>query len=186
MGSTRTPDIRPANTSGEETANIERASSADLAFLAMDTGKVPQQFAVILILEGSSDFGLSQLRQLIFDRIRAMPRLRQRLIKVPFGCGRPVWVDDHDFAIDHHERAVSCRPPGGERALLDTALSVIMTPLPQDAPLWSIALITGLADGGTAVVIVLHHVIADGLGGLNVLAALVDPGLSSAGVRFPR
>lgn len=186
MGSTRTPDIRPANTSGEEPANIERASSADLAFLAMDTGKVPQQFAVILILEGSADFGLSQLRQLISDRIRAMPRLRQRLIKVPFGCGRPVWVDDHDFAIDHHVRAVSCRPPGDERALLDTALSVIMTPLPQDAPLWSIALITGLADGGTAVVVVLHHVIADGLGGLNVLAALVDPGLSSAGVRFPR
>ncbi|HEY6686901.1 MAG TPA: hypothetical protein VI094_11915, partial [Propionibacteriaceae bacterium] len=78
MGSTRTPDIRPANTSGEESANIERASSADLAFLAMDTGKVPQQFAVILILEGSADFGLSQLRQLISDRIRAMPRLRQR------------------------------------------------------------------------------------------------------------
>ena len=182
----RTSYIRPAATWGDKPPNIERASSADMAFLAMDTGKVPQQFAVILILEGSADFGLSQLRQLISDRIRAMPRLRQRLMKVPFGCGRSVWVDDHDFAIDHHVRAVSCRPPGDERALLDTALSVIMTPLRQDAPLWSIALITGLADGGTAVVVVLHHVIADRLCGLNVLAALVDPGLSSAGVPFPR
>jgi len=30
---------------------IERASSADLAFLAMDSGNVPQQFGVILLLE---------------------------------------------------------------------------------------------------------------------------------------
>ena len=47
----------------------------------------PEQFAVILILEQLGDFGLRQLRELIMDRIRAFPRLRQRLIKVPFGCG---------------------------------------------------------------------------------------------------
>jgi diacylglycerol O-acyltransferase len=35
------------------------------------------------------------------------------------------------------------------------------------------------------VVVVLHHVIADGLGGLNVLAALVDPGMPPSGVPFP-
>jgi hypothetical protein len=29
---------------------IERASSADLAFLAMEAGKAPQQFAAILLL----------------------------------------------------------------------------------------------------------------------------------------
>ena len=63
---------------------------------------------------------------------------------------------------------------GTSEPLLDTALSVIMEPLPKDAPLWSIFLITELADGAAAVVVVLHHVLADGVGGLNVLAALVD------------
>ena len=57
-----------------------------------------------------------------------------------------------------------------------------MDPLPKDAPLWLIVLITDLADGAAAVVVVLHHVIADGLGGLNVLAALLDPGMPPAGV----
>jgi diacylglycerol O-acyltransferase len=165
---------------------VERASSADLAFLAMEAGKVPQQFAAILLLKPSGDFSLPHLRQVISERILAIPRLRQRLIKVPVGCGHPVWVDDHDFDIDHHVRAVSCRPPGNERTLFDTALSVIMEPLPKKAPLWSVVLITGLADGRAAVVVVLHHVLADGLGGLNVLAALVDPGLKPAGVPFPR
>jgi hypothetical protein len=43
----------------------------------------------------------------------------------------------------------------------------------------SIALITDLADGGAAVVAVLDHVIVNGLGRLNVLAALVDPEMPS-------
>jgi diacylglycerol O-acyltransferase / wax synthase len=152
----------------------------------MDTGTVPEQFAVILILDRSADLGLDHLRQLIMTRIRAVPRLRQRLIKVPPGYGRPVWVDDHDFDIDQHVHAVACQAPGDERALLDTALSVIMSPLPREHPLWSAMLITYLADPGNAVVVVLHHVLADGLGGLNVLAALVDPGTPPAGVPFPR
>ena len=179
-------DRWPVKTSNEEWPPIERASPADLAFLAMDTGKVPEQFAVILILERPGDLGLVDLRQLIGGRILALPRLRQRLIKVPPGCGRSVWVDDLDFTIDRHVRTVSCRPPGDEAALLDTALSVIMTPLPRDHPLWSIVLIPELADAAVAIVVVMHHVLADGLGGLNVLAALVDPGAPPAAVPFPR
>jgi diacylglycerol O-acyltransferase len=181
-----TRDVTPVEMTSGDGAAIARASSADLAFLAMDTGQAPQQFAVILILERPGDFSLSDLQQLIADRIVALPRLRQKLIKVPPGCGRPVWVDDGDFNIDHHVQAVSCRAPGDQRALLETALAVIMTPLPREAPLWSVALIRDLADGGAAVAIVLHHVLADGLGGLNVLAALLDPGLQPAHVPFPR
>jgi diacylglycerol O-acyltransferase / wax synthase len=181
-----TRGLRRVETPNKEMPVIERASPADLAFLAMDTGKVPEQFAVILILERPGDLGLLDLRQLIEGRILALPRLRQRLMKVPPGCGRSVWVDDLDFTIDRHVRAVSCRQPGDEAAMLDTALSVIMTPLPRDHPLWSIVLITELSEGAVAVVVVLHHVLADGLGGLNVLAALVDPGASPAAVAFPR
>lgn len=176
---------RVGRSSGEQPV-IERASSADLAFVAMDTGRVPQQFAVILVLDKSDDLNLSQLQKLISNRIRAVPRLRQRLIKVPPGCGRSVWVDDADFNVDRHVRAVACRAPGDEPALYDTALSVIMDPLPKDAPLWLIILINDLADGTAAVVVVLHHVLADGLGGVNVLAALLDPGAPPAAVSFPR
>jgi diacylglycerol O-acyltransferase len=184
----KTCDLSRVATASGEGPVIERASPGDLAFLAMDIGKVPQQFAVILLLEQSNDLTLPQLRQVMSERIPAFPRLRQRLIKVPPGCGRPVWVDDPDFHINRHVWAVPCRAPGDERALLEEALSVIMAPLPRWAPLWSIALITELADDAAAVVVVLHHVLADGLGGLNVLAALVDPGAPAADLdlAFPR
>lgn len=50
--------------------------------------------------------------------------------------------------------------------------------------------VTGLADGGTGLVIVMNHVLADGIGGLAVLARLVDemPGLPPGNpdrARFP-
>jgi WS/DGAT/MGAT family acyltransferase len=180
------PNTQRVHTSSEWRPAIERASSADLAFLAMDRGTVPEQFAVILQLEQSGDLSLPQLRQLIGDRIRALPLLRQRLINVPPACGRSVWVDDHDFGIERHVRAVQCGAPGDERALLEAALSVIMEPLSRQAPLWSVVLITHLADDGAAVVVVLHHVLADGLGGLNVLATLLDPGAPPADLPFPR
>jgi WS/DGAT/MGAT family acyltransferase len=165
---------------------LERASATDLAFLAMDTGSLPEQFAVILRLDRAGDLDLARVRQLIGERIRAVPRLRQRLIRVPPGCGGPIWADVPEFDLARHVRAVRCGAPGDERALLDTALSVILARLPGSAPLWSATLITDLADDAAALVVVLNHVLADGVGGLAVLAALVDPGAAAADVAFPR
>jgi WS/DGAT/MGAT family acyltransferase len=153
---------------------IERASPSDRAFLAMDTADVPEQFGVILTLGEAGGLDLGSARRLIAGRLPAVPRLRQRLVRAPFGCGGPVWADDPGFDISRHVRTVACLPPADEQALLDAALSVIMSPLPRDAPLWSAVLVTGLADGTTALVLVLHHALADGVGGLAVLTGLVD------------
>jgi len=165
---------------------IERATPADRAFLAMDSGKVPEQIGVILLFDQPGALDLACVRQLMAERVPAVPRLRQRLIRAPFGCGGPVWVDDPRFDVRRHVRAVACGAPGDEPALLDTALAVIAAPLPRTAPLWSAVLVTGLAEGQAALVIVLHHVLADGLGGLAVLANLVDSPARPPGVRFPR
>ena len=165
-------------------APIERASASDRAFLAMDNGDVPEQFGVVLKLDGR--LSLTQVRDLVGDRIRTVPRLRQRLVSVPFGCGGPVWVDDAGFDVGHHVREVGCRAPGDEQALVDTALEVVMSPLRRDEPLWSVVLVTALPGDRSALVVVLHHVLADGIGGLTVLAALVDPGPEGPAAWTPR
>jgi hypothetical protein len=51
-----TRGLRRVDTWRGEQPVIERASSADLTFLAMEAGKIPQQFAAILLLEPSGDF----------------------------------------------------------------------------------------------------------------------------------
>ncbi len=174
---------RPAPTPVRE-APVERASPADRAFLAMDTGGVPEQFGVVLELDGQ--LSLPRVRQLVAGRIQAVPRLRQRLVSVPFGCGGPVWIDDGGFDIRDHVRGIECRAPGDEPALLDTALDLVMSPLRRHAPLWSVTLVSALRGDRAALVVVLHHVLADGVGGLTVLADLVDPGPERSGPWTPR
>jgi diacylglycerol O-acyltransferase / wax synthase len=165
---------------------IERASPSDRAFLAMDSGEVPEQFGVILMLEEGGRLDLDRARRLIAERVPGVPRLRQRLIRVPPGCGGPIWIDAPDFDINRHVRAVTCREPGDEPALLETALSVITSPLPRTAPLWSAVLVTGPAGDPLALVIVLHHALADGVGGLAVLTELIDGAARTPEVSFPR
>jgi diacylglycerol O-acyltransferase / wax synthase len=177
MTQTASVPVRPA---------IERASPADRAFLAMDSGKVPEQTGVILLLDQPGGLDLARVRRLVAERIPAVPRLRQRLVHPPLGCGAPVWIDDPQFDIRRHVRTVACGAPGDEPALLETALSVIATPLPRTAPLWSAVLVTGLANGKAALVFVLHHALADGIGGLAVLASLVDSRAHPPGACFPR
>lgn len=165
---------------------IGRASPSDRAFLAMDSAEVPEQFGVVLRLDGAGGLDLERVRRLVAERVTAVPRLRQRLVRVPFGCGGPVWVDDPGFDVLNHVRAVDCSAPGNERALLDTVLSVVASPLPRTRPLWSATLITGLGESTCALVLVLHHALADGVGGVAVLANLVDVPADVAQVRFPR
>lgn len=71
-------------------AVADRATSADLLNLAMDVGPVPLQAGACLVLETGPDSDLALAQRLIAERIRAVPRLRQRLVPMPPGCGRPV------------------------------------------------------------------------------------------------
>jgi diacylglycerol O-acyltransferase / wax synthase len=168
----------------ENEDEIERASPEDLMHLASDIGPVPMQVGALLILDAEPAFDVSAGRQMIAQRIHALPRLRQRLVRTPWGCGRPIWVEDPAFDIRHHVRSTSCLPPGDEHAVLDLAATLVTDPLPRSRPLWSATFVTGLAAGNVAVVLAFHHVLADGIGGLAVLAGLVDGSTALPGIPF--
>ena len=120
------------------------------------------------------------------DRIRAVPRLRRNLVRTPPLCGRPVWVDDLDFAIDRHVREVRCPDPGDEAALCGVAMQAVGTRLSLRHPPWAAVLVTDLREDRCALVVVFHHVLADGVGGLAVLAQLVDGAPLGRDDGFPR
>ena len=171
-------------------ALVDRLSSADLMELAVDVGPAPMIVGAVLVLGTRAGFSVEHTRRLLGERITVVPRLRQRLYRAPPGCGRPFWADDPAFDLCHHVRQVPCPAPGDQRALLDVAAAVIGEPLPRSRPLWSATFVTGLAGGGTGLVMVMNHVLADGIGGLAVLASLVDegtgaPSAGAAPVPFP-
>jgi len=156
---------------------IERISADDLMSLTADTGSAPMQVGAVLGLSiergQTPDFLLDRLAQ----QIRAVPRLRQRLVSVPLGCGLPVWMKDHHFDPAQHIVMVRCTAPGGEDAVLRMAAETLVTPLPRDRPLWAAKLVTGIDHDPShaALVFVFHHVLTDGIGGLAVLQTLAGP-----------
>jgi diacylglycerol O-acyltransferase / wax synthase len=153
---------------------IERASAADLGQLASDAGSVPNQVGAVLLIDVPADVDVEAARTLIGDRLASVPRLRQRLVSTPLGLGPPIWVDDRHFDIARHVTVVDCPVPGNERSLLQLAASRVTAPLPRELPLWSVTFVTGLENGQTGMVMVFHHVMTDGIGGLAVLAQLLD------------
>ena len=88
---------------------------------ATGDGRAAGQIGAVLLLGAAPGFSVAEARRVLGQRIRAVPRLRQRLYRAPPGCGRPYWADDPAFDIDEHIRQVRCPPPGDERALLDLA-----------------------------------------------------------------
>ncbi|MEU6729809.1 wax ester/triacylglycerol synthase domain-containing protein [Nonomuraea wenchangensis] len=145
---------------------IDRAGPADVAMLAMGTGdSLPQRAGAVLVLEPGPGFEVAQAAALLGEWLRSVPRLRRRLVRVPLGCGRPVWVDDPLFDLRLHVRELTCPAPGDERSLLDVAATVLTGPLPPCR--WTAVFVTGLNDGAVALIVVLDHVLA-------VLAAAAD------------
>ncbi|HET6954082.1 MAG TPA: wax ester/triacylglycerol synthase domain-containing protein [Acidimicrobiales bacterium] len=165
---------------------IERASPVDMMELAADVGPVPAQVGAILVFGPGTRLTAGMVREALADRIRGVPRLRQRLVATPPGCGRPVWVDDPGDDVTRHVHDLRCPPPGDEEALLRVAAGVVTRRLPPDRPLWSATLVTGLAGDACALIVVFHHVMADGMGGLAVLANLVDGAAGPPPPDFPR
>jgi diacylglycerol O-acyltransferase len=163
---------------------IERAQPDDMLELAVDRGSVPWQVGALLVLDRPLD--PAEVRVALAERVRAVPRLRRKLVRTPPLCGRPVWVDDPHFAVDRHLREVRCPGSPDEAALYDAAVRAVGTRLSLRRPPWEAVIVTGLPEGRGALVVVFHHVLADGVGGLAVLAQLVDGAPRAAAAGFPR
>ncbi|EID77861.1 MULTISPECIES: wax ester/triacylglycerol synthase domain-containing protein [Rhodococcus] len=158
----------------------EQLGSGDLITLVSDVGPVPMNVGAILFVAGGGDVDTATVEATFARRLTSIRRLQQRLATPRRGLGRPYWVDDSDFDVRAHVARVRCPSPGDRDAALAIAVDAVIRPLPRSRPLWRAVVVTGLIDDRTGLVLVLHHVVADGIGGLAVLARLVD-GADAAG-----
>ena len=106
--------------------------------------------------------------------IASVPRLRQRVLEVPFGLGLPEWVDDPHFDRRYHLRHLSLAEPGDERHLLDLAATLFATPFDRERPLWEATWIDGLSGGRSAYLWTMHHSMVDGVGSMAILRAITQ------------
>jgi WS/DGAT/MGAT family acyltransferase len=163
---------------GDPSGMPQRLSSLDASFLHLETSSVHMHVAGLAILDPSTRPGgpvtVESLTKLIEDRIHLVPRFRQRILPVPFGIARPVWVDDDDFDIDFHLRRAALPAPGTKRELADFVQRVHSRPLDRSKSLWEMYLIEGLEDGHIAILTKVHHAMIDGMSGIDIATVLID------------
>ncbi|MDP4689461.1 MAG: WS/DGAT domain-containing protein [Candidatus Nanopelagicales bacterium] len=117
---------------------------------------------------------------------RMVPVLRQRAIRGVFGVASPRLAGDPDFDLDLHLRRMRLAGDGSWAELMGEARRVSLTDFDHDRALWEIVLVEGLQGGRAALLLKLHHAIADGqatvLIGLNLveLTAEADPAEAEA------
>ena len=157
---------------------IDRVSADDLMSLVGDSVFNPMQTGAVLFLDTDAGFDLDRALAAFGARVATVPRLHQLLVDVPFGCGRPIWIDDPDFVSADQVSIVECPFPDDEEAVLKIAAYAVNTPLLRSRPLWSATVLTSASleslGRPIALVFVFHHVMADGIGGLSLLADLAD------------
>jgi len=165
-----------------ERGRLDRLSFLDVSNLRIEDRGAPAHVAALLILDRPPAVdagrltGLAAVRARVGGRLYLAPRLRQVLYRPPPGLGLPVWTDYPDFDICQHVHGCPVSKPGDEATLLATCAELNLSPLDRSRPLWDMWLLTGLAGGRAAILIRLHHVLADGAAALAMLSALAGEG----------
>jgi diacylglycerol O-acyltransferase / wax synthase len=154
----------------------ERLSSLDASFLYLEKPAMHMHVAGLSVLAPREDGPLTydDVQRVVDARLHLAPRLRQRVLPVPGNLARPLWVDDDRFDLDFHLRRAAIPAPGGRFQLERAVGRVLSRPLDRSKPLWELYVFEGLADDRTAVLLKLHHAMADGIGGMLIGSALFD------------
>jgi WS/DGAT/MGAT family acyltransferase len=106
---------------------------------------------------------------------------RSVVVRSNLPWGRPYWEVVPDFEVGSHLAHVGAPLPGDLRGVLDLAQAMAGRPFDTARPLWEAALIDGLADGGAALIVKVHHSVIDGVGGLQVVGSVLDVTRESEG-----
>lgn len=114
------------------------------------------------------------VQKVVEARMHLAPKLRQRVLPVPGNLARPLWADDERFDLDFHLRRAAIPSPGGRLQLERAVGRVLSRPLDRSKPLWELYVFEGLEGRRTAVLLKMHHALADGIGGMLIGSTLFD------------
>lgn len=154
--------------------HLDRLSSVDASFLHQEDGRDSHMhIGGIGIFEGPVP-SEEELLAHIGGRLQLVPRFRQKLIAAPLGSGRPLWVDDPRFSLGYHVRRTALPRPGEEQQLMRLISRVHSQRLDRTKPLWEMWIVEGLSDDRWAVLTKTHHALVDGVGGVDIMTALLD------------
>lgn len=158
----------------------DRLTAQDTAFLHVESPIAPMHVGSLAIFEGApffdggGRFRLDDVRANIAARLHLAPKFRQRLMTVPLAQGRPIWVDDEAFDLEHHVKQTALPHPGDDSQLLTLFARVQAQLLDRRRPLWEAWFVEGLEGGRVALILKTHHAMVDGIAGVDLATVLLD------------
>jgi diacylglycerol O-acyltransferase / wax synthase len=120
-------------------------------------------------------------KPLAFDKVRAVyrqrlarfARFRQRVVETGFPVASPRWEDMPDFDIGQQLHHIALPEPRDHAALAALIGDLASTPLDRARPLWEVHVVDHV-DGGSALIMRMHHCIGDGTAAMALSRDLFD------------
>ncbi|GAB3467884.1 wax ester/triacylglycerol synthase family O-acyltransferase [Polaromonas eurypsychrophila] len=156
----------------------ERMSKVDTAWLRMDT---PSNLMMIVgVWQLTPGVSHAAVCERIESSLLKYARFRQRVMEDAAGA---TWVEDRYFDLKNHviaEKLPKAAKGKEQEVLQGRVAELAMQPLDRKRPLWQIHLVEDYTgpDGvkGSAMIVRIHHCIADGIALISVTMSLVDGG----------
>ena len=156
----------------------ERMSKVDTAWLRMDTPSNLMMIVGVWSLQPGVSY--AAVAERLENSLLKYARFKQRVIEDAAGA---TWIDDRNFDLDNHliaEKLPKAAKGHEQEVLQDRVAELAMQPLDRKHPLWQIHLVEDYTgpDGskGSAMIVRIHHCIADGIALIAVTMSLVDGG----------
>jgi len=143
-------------------------SAVDRSWLRMECPENPMMISAVLVFE--QPIALKRLKRTLDERFLTFRRFRQRVVTEG---DRVYWQDDPLFHIDNHIHVIALPGNGDKQALQTLTSDLTSTSLDFRRPLWQIHYIENY-QGGCALLVRIHHCIADGISLVRVLLSLTD------------
>ena len=146
----------------------KKVSAVDTAWLRMDRPHNLMMIAGVLMFRERLD--IATLRRIVEERFLVFRRFRQRPAEL---AGVAVWEADRDFDIERHVVHTALPGAAGRKELQTLVSRLATTPLDPARPRWQFHLVDRY-DGGSAVIVRIHHCYADGIALVRVLLSMTD------------
>ena len=146
----------------------------DAGYLYMETPSMHMHTLKIAIIEPDEPFTHERFSEELVGRLNRLPPLQRRVLPVPFALNHPLWIADREVDLSRHIVGHRLPAPGG-MAELETLIGEIAgTPLDRSLPLWEMHVCEGMPDNQVAVVVKMHHSLADGVAANALLGNVTD------------
>lgn len=146
-----------------------KMSPVDTAWLRMDTPGNLMMIVGVYVFDRSIDF--TRLRAVLESRFLSYLRFRARAVSDATGSWH--WEEVDDFDLDQHLIRVALPGKGTRRDFQKFTARLAGEALDPNRPLWQFHLIDNV-EGGQAMVVRIHHAIADGMALIQVLMSMTS------------